>query len=52
MITSTGAGFPLRLFSSQSKLIKLQNGEKKKHCLEKSLDRKPAPIEVIMSLFT
>jgi len=47
MITSIGAGFLSRLFSSQSKVTKkLSNW--KKDWLEKSLDRKPAPIEVIL----
>jgi len=50
MITSIGAGFLSRLFSSQSKVInKLSKWKKKKNnWLERSLDRKPAPIEVIM----
>jgi len=47
MIASIGAGFLSRLFSSLSKSTKL-----KKDRLEKSLDRKPSPIEVIISLFT
>jgi len=49
MITSIGAGFPSRLFCSQSKVIKkLSKWRKEIRLAEKSLDRKPAPIEVIM----
>jgi len=54
MITSIGAGFLSRLFSSQSKVIKELSKWKKqeKRLVGKNLDRKPAPIEMIISLFT
>jgi len=49
MITSIEAGFLKKLFSSQSKVIKkLSKLKKEKRLAGKSLDRKPAPIEVIM----
>jgi len=49
MITSIGAGFLLKLFSSQSKVIKkLSKWKKEKRLAENSLARKPASIEVIM----
>jgi len=50
MITSIEAGFLSRFFSSQSKVFKKLSKWKKIGC--KSLDRKPASIEVIISLFT
>jgi len=47
MITSIGTGFLSRLLSSQLKII-IKLSKWKKDWLEKILDRKPAPIEVIM----
>jgi len=48
MIASIGAGF-LSSFFSQSKVVKKPSKYKKeKDWLEKSFDRKSAPIEVIM----
>jgi len=47
MIISIAAGFLLRLFSCQSKVIK-KLSKWKKDWLEKSLNRKPTPIKVIM----
>jgi len=55
-MTSIGAGFLSRLFSSQSKVIQYNKKafkiEKRKRFVGKRLDRKRAPIEVIISLFT
>jgi len=47
MITSIGAGFLSRFFFSQSKEIKMLS-KWKKDWLKKSLNKKSAPIEVIV----